>query len=476
MRTCPGPGTGSGARARRAARRCRRPPSRCSNPHPGQYGPRAVRVSGGCCETGRVPTELPELLVPDAPAWRAWLDEHHGRPDGVWLVLAKKGVSEPTSLSYVEALDEALCFGWIDGQVKRRDERTFRQRFTPRRARSQWSRRNVEHIERLLGEGRMHAAGLAAVESAKADGRWEDAYHGPASIEVPDDLTAALAAEPRAQAMFEILTSQNRYAILYRIGNAKRGDTRARPSSTSWRCSRAARRLPAAAQARGGLSRRARHPRAQDAAQPDQRSTSIASTGPAARCCWIARDQQPYGARAPRARTRFEHPRGAVGAHPPQRAPVARVVVVDEHRSAGVGPDVAQALQLAACASASRPRRCRSSRPASANTIGTRCGRPRGVDRRQARHLGRRRSAVAPPRAVTRRGARRPRPPSARARARRAQAPPRESSARPAARRPSRSSSSTAGLAGAPITITSIGARRAPTARARARAGLGSPM
>jgi uncharacterized protein YdeI (YjbR/CyaY-like superfamily) len=175
-----------------------------------------------------VPTELPELLVPDAAAWRAWLGENHAAPTGVWLVLAKKGVREPTSLTYVQALDEALCHGWIDGQVRRRDERTFRQRFTPRRTRSEWSQRNVAHIARLEAEGRMHPAGLAAVESAKADGRWNKAYAGPARIEVPADLAAALAAEPRAQAMFELLSSQNRYAILYRITKAKRSDTRAR--------------------------------------------------------------------------------------------------------------------------------------------------------------------------------------------------------------------------------------------------------
>jgi uncharacterized protein YdeI (YjbR/CyaY-like superfamily) len=175
-----------------------------------------------------VPTELPELLVPDAAAWRAWLGENHAAPTGVWLVLAKKGVREPTSLTYVQALDEALCHGWIDGQVRRRDERTFRQRFTPRRTRSEWSQRNVAHIARLEAEGRMHPAGLAAVESAKADGRWNNAYAGPARIEVPADLAAALAAEPRAQAMFELLSSQNRYAILYRITKAKRSDTRAR--------------------------------------------------------------------------------------------------------------------------------------------------------------------------------------------------------------------------------------------------------
>jgi len=171
--------------------------------------------------------ELAELIVADAAAWRTWLGEHHAEA-GVWLVLAKKGTTEPTSLSYEQALEEALCHGWIDGQIGRRDERTFRQRFTPRRARSAWSKRNVGHVERLLREGRMHAAGVAQVERAKADGRWEAAYAGQASIEVPDDLATALAAEPRAQAMFEILTSQNRYAVLYRIDVAKRPATRAR--------------------------------------------------------------------------------------------------------------------------------------------------------------------------------------------------------------------------------------------------------
>ena len=144
------------------------------------------------------------------------------------LVLAKKGTTEPTSLTYDQALEEALCFGWIDGQARRRDESTYQQRFTHRRPRSSWSKRNVGIAERLLAEGRMHPAGVAEVERAKADGRWAAAYAGSADIEVPPELAAALAAEPRAQAMFEILTSQNRYAVLYRIATAKGADTRAR--------------------------------------------------------------------------------------------------------------------------------------------------------------------------------------------------------------------------------------------------------
>jgi len=175
-----------------------------------------------------VPPDQPELILPDAAAWRGWLEANHHDPTGVWLVLAKKGTTTPTSLTYDEALDEALCFGWIDGQTGRRDESTYRQRFTQRRRRSPWSRRNVGIVERLLAEGRMQPAGLAEVERAKADGRWESAYAGPATIEVPDDLAAALAAEPRAMAMFERLTAQNRYAVLYRTVSAKRPETRAR--------------------------------------------------------------------------------------------------------------------------------------------------------------------------------------------------------------------------------------------------------
>ena len=172
--------------------------------------------------------ELPELIVRDAAAWRAWLAEHHADPSGVWLVLAKKGTENPTSLTYDQALEEALCHGWIDGQARRRDEATYRQRFTPRRKRSAWSKRNTGIAERLHAEGRMHPAGQAEVERAKADGRWDAAYAGQASIEVPPDLAEALAAEPKAQAMFEALNSQNRYAVLYRITTAKRSDTRAR--------------------------------------------------------------------------------------------------------------------------------------------------------------------------------------------------------------------------------------------------------
>jgi len=170
----------------------------------------------------------PELVVADAAAWHDWLSENHTDPAGVWLVLARKGTTQPTSLTYDQALDEALCHGWIDGQVRRRDAGTFRQRYTPRRSRSPWSRRNVEIIARLTGEGRMHPAGIAEVERAKGDGRWDAAYAGQADMEVPEDLATALAANPGATAMFEILTKQNRYAVLLRVHSAKRADTRER--------------------------------------------------------------------------------------------------------------------------------------------------------------------------------------------------------------------------------------------------------
>jgi uncharacterized protein YdeI (YjbR/CyaY-like superfamily) len=175
-----------------------------------------------------MPTELPRLTVADAAAWRDWLLDNHAGSSGVWLMLAKKDVASATTVTYDLALDEALCFGWIDGQVKGIDAANYVQRFTPRRSRSQWSRRNVGIIDRLTEAGRMHPAGLAEVEKARADGRWDAAYAGPAQIEIPADLAAALRAEPRAQQMFEILTSQNRFAVLHRLQSAKRADTRTR--------------------------------------------------------------------------------------------------------------------------------------------------------------------------------------------------------------------------------------------------------
>jgi uncharacterized protein YdeI (YjbR/CyaY-like superfamily) len=172
--------------------------------------------------------DLLELLVADAAEWRSWLSAHHSKSPGVWLVLAKKATSRPTTLSYEEALDEAICFGWIDGQLGQRDSATFRRRFTPRSTRSPWSQRNVAIAERLHAAGRMHRSGEEEVRQAKADGRWKGAYAGPATMKVPKDLANALKANPAAQEMFQTLTSANRYSILYRIESAKRIETRAR--------------------------------------------------------------------------------------------------------------------------------------------------------------------------------------------------------------------------------------------------------
>lgn len=164
---------------------------------------------------------------PSAADWHAWLADHHASAAGIWLRLAKKTAPELT-LSYAEALDEALCFGWIDAQTRGLDADYWLKRFTPRKPGSRWSKINTQKAEALIAAGRMQPAGLAEVESARADGRWEAAYAGPRTITVPDDLAAALAANPAAAAFFATLNSINRYAILYRIGTVKRPEARAR--------------------------------------------------------------------------------------------------------------------------------------------------------------------------------------------------------------------------------------------------------
>ncbi len=173
------------------------------------------------------PTDLPVLHLPDAAAWRAWLEANHATSNGVWLVQRKKSGRIPAP-SYDEALDEALCFGWIDGQGRRRDDDASYQRWTPRRSRSIWSARNVAHIARLESEGRMTDAGRAEVERAKADGRWDVAYGSQSTAEIAEDLAAAIAANPDAQAWFDVLTGTNRYALYFRVTQAKRAETRAR--------------------------------------------------------------------------------------------------------------------------------------------------------------------------------------------------------------------------------------------------------
>jgi uncharacterized protein YdeI (YjbR/CyaY-like superfamily) len=170
--------------------------------------------------------DIVDLVLPDVAAWRAWLDDHEHEPDGVWLVLAKKGVTEPTTLTYDTALDEALCSGWIDGQRRGRDDTTYRQRFTPRRKASLWSQRNLGLVAALIAEGRMRERGHAEIERAKADGRWDRAYAGSATAAVPEDLQAALDAAPAAAALFAELDATNRYAVLHRITTAPNATVR----------------------------------------------------------------------------------------------------------------------------------------------------------------------------------------------------------------------------------------------------------
>lgn len=167
------------------------------------------------------------LRFATAKHWHTWLSKHHGSPDAVWLELGKKGSGLKT-LSYAEAVEVALCWGWIDGQKGAIDGRSWKQRFTPRRKASPWSKLNRAKATELIADGRMQPPGLAEVERAKADGRLANAYASPKHATVPEDLAAALAKSPKAEARFETLDSANRYAILYRIISVKRPETRAR--------------------------------------------------------------------------------------------------------------------------------------------------------------------------------------------------------------------------------------------------------
>ena len=160
-------------------------------------------------------------------SFETWLRKNHERSEGLWLKIAKQGSSH-RSISYAEAVEVALCFGWIDGQKGRIDDEWWKQKFTARRARSPWSQINREKALDLIARGLMQPAGAREVERAKADGRWDAAYAGAASATVPDDLQAALADDPRASKAFAVLDSTNRYAILYRVQDAKRPETRAR--------------------------------------------------------------------------------------------------------------------------------------------------------------------------------------------------------------------------------------------------------
>lgn len=174
-----------------------------------------------------MPTEQPTLSFESQYAFEKWLAKEHKSSDGIWLKIAKKGSGIPT-VSYQEALEVALCFGWIDGQRKRYDDDYYVQRFTPRRSRSKWSKINVDKVGELITAGKMKPAGLAEIERAKADGRWDAAYDSQTTATVPDDLAVALQRNFKAAVTFETLTSSQRYSILYQVRDAKRPETRAR--------------------------------------------------------------------------------------------------------------------------------------------------------------------------------------------------------------------------------------------------------
>jgi uncharacterized protein YdeI (YjbR/CyaY-like superfamily) len=175
--------------------------------------------------------DLPSASFVNKETWEQWLEENHATSEGVWLKIAKKG-SGTAGVSYPESLEAALCYGWIDGQKASLDKAYWLQRFTPRRPGSKWSKINREKAEELIANGVMKPAGLREVERARADGRWEAAYAGQRSITVPEDLQQALDENERAKTFFAALDSQNRYAILYRIQDAKKPETRARRIAT----------------------------------------------------------------------------------------------------------------------------------------------------------------------------------------------------------------------------------------------------
>lgn len=166
-----------------------------------------------------LPSDLPTYSFPSAADFDAFLETNHSTAPGLYLKLAKKSSGIP-SISSSEAVETALCFGWIDGRAGSIDDNWWTVRYTPRRAKSMWSQKNVNTVARLIEQGRMRPAGLAAVDAAKADGRWERAYAGPATIEVPEDLAAALTAEPKAKKFFEGLNKTDRYAVLWRVQTA----------------------------------------------------------------------------------------------------------------------------------------------------------------------------------------------------------------------------------------------------------------
>ena len=172
-------------------------------------------------------SDTPQALFRSAKAFEAWLKKHHATSDGLWLQIAKKGADQP-SVTYPEAVEIALCWGWIDGPKRSLDERHYLQRFTPRRARSIWSKVNIGKCAELTKAGRMQPAGQAQIDAAKADGRWAKAYDSARTAGVPDDLQAALDASPKAKAFFATVNASNRYAVLWRVQTAVKPETRAK--------------------------------------------------------------------------------------------------------------------------------------------------------------------------------------------------------------------------------------------------------
>jgi len=196
---------------------------RCSDPRWLSCGTlHAMPAAKSAIQPDSVPT-----LFKSAKAFGTWMKKNHATSDGLWLKIAKRGANGP-SVTYPEAVEIALCWGWIDGQKKGLDDQHFLQRFTPRRARSIWSKINVDKVAALIEAGRMQAPGYAQIEAAKADGRWAQAYDGARTSEVPEDLQAALETEPRAKAFFATINAANRYAVLWRIQTAVKAETRAR--------------------------------------------------------------------------------------------------------------------------------------------------------------------------------------------------------------------------------------------------------
>ncbi len=171
-------------------------------------------------------TDLQIISFKSQKDWAIWLAKNHSTSSGIWLRLFKKDSGVP-SVTYAEALDEALCYGWIDGQLDKYDEKSWLRKFTPRRPKSVWSKRNIEHVNCLTRAGKMKPAGLKEVEAAKADDRWDRAYDSPSAMRVPDDFLEELSKNKKAKAFFETLNKANTYAIAWRLQTAKKPETRA---------------------------------------------------------------------------------------------------------------------------------------------------------------------------------------------------------------------------------------------------------